>query len=119
MKKVIGATWLDRHLRDHDNATAPRGFGAEIEEVRAIRRQFLSKQGFIPNQSSTITQNVLDKLEERDLQAAGKHLSEQLGKPYTPAPTSGKISGEYIQRLDRPSGRYAVIEKAKDFSLVP
>lgn len=119
MKKAIGATWLDRHLRDHDDATAPRGFGAEIEEARAIRRQFLSKQGFIPNQSSTITQNVLDKLEERDLQAASKHLSIQLGKPYTPAPKSGRIDGEYVQRIDRPSGRYAVIEKAKDFSLVP
>jgi Na+-translocating ferredoxin:NAD+ oxidoreductase RnfC subunit len=42
-----------------------------------------------------------------------------MGKPYQAAPTSGRVKGIYAKALDRPSGKYAVIERAKDFTLVP
>ena len=66
-----------------------------------------------------MTQTTLDTLEKMDLDAAGKALSEQLGKPYTAAPESGRISGIYREAVQRPSGTYAVIEKSKEFTLVP
>jgi len=69
--------------------------------------------------SSGVTQGTLDALEKLDLDAAGKALSDELAKPYKPAPQSGRMSGLYRQAIQRPSGKYAVIEKSKEFTLVP
>jgi len=48
-----------------------------------------------------------------------KALSGQLGKPYKAASGSGRISGIYREAMQRPSGKYAVIGKSKEFMLVP
>lgn len=119
MTSVMGATWLDEHLRDFDDAEAARGFGGEVEAARALRRNFLMKQGIIGKGVQRLDQSALNTLEARDLENAGRSLSGTFGKPYVPATRSGRISGVYTQAVDRPSGRFAVIERAKDFTLVP
>lgn len=119
MRTAIGATWLDEHLRDHNDNENARGFGGEIEQARAARRAFLHREGVLKDVSNSITDKTLKELEKRDLQDAAKTIAARLGKDYSPAPQSGRISGAYVERLDRPSGRYGVIERAKDFSLVP
>ena len=45
-------------------------------------------------------------------------LAHKHGKQFAQSPQSGRINGTYVERLDRPSGCYAFIERAKDFSLV-
>ncbi|MEM7662928.1 MAG: DUF3363 domain-containing protein [Pseudomonadota bacterium] len=119
MRSSIGATWLDEHLRDHSDNEGARGFSGEIEQARAARRAFLHREGVLKDVSDSITDKTLKELEKRDLQDAAKTIAARLGKDYSPAPLSGRISGKYVERLDRPSGRYGVIERAKDFSLVP
>jgi len=42
-----------------------------------------------------------------------------LAKPFKPAPVTGKLAGRLVDSIERPSGRYAIIERAKDFTLVP
>ena len=54
-----------------------------------------------------------------DLDAAGKELGKKLGKRYVASSGSGRISGIYREAVQRPSGKYAVIEKSKEFTLVP
>ena len=61
----------------------------------------------------------MKSLEQLDLTNAGKSLSRDYDKPYKPAATSGKVSGIYRKAIVRPSGKYAVIEKSKEFTLVP
>ena len=119
MRNSIGATWLDEHLRDHSDNEGARGFGGEIEQARAARRAFLHREGVLKEVSEAITDKTLRELEKRDLQDAAKMLAAKLGKEFTQTPGSGRVSGAYTQRLDRPSGRYGVIERSKDFSLVP
>lgn len=41
------------------------------------------------------------------------------GYRYRRAPSTGRIDGVYKQHLDRPSGRFAIIERQNDFTLVP
>ena len=41
-----------------------------------------------------------------------------MGKAYTVAPAKGRIKGICRESIDYASGRFAVIERAKDFSLV-
>ncbi len=119
MRTAIGATWLDEHLRDHDDNVTARGFGGEVEQARVARRAFLHREGVLKNMTDRIDDKILATLNRRDMEAAAKSVAQKLGKEFTPAPRSGRISGKYVERLDRPGGRYAVIERAKDFSLVP
>ncbi len=119
MKTAMGATWLDEHLRDFEDGDAVHGFAGEVETARAARRQFLLRQGFMDRAQGRLTQAVLDRLEAHDLQGAGDQLAETLAKPYAPAPAAGRVQGIYAQAIERPSGKYAVIERARDFTLVP
>ena len=68
---------------------------------------------------SGVTKGTLDTLERLDLDAAGKRLSDHLGKPYKAAPKSGPISGIFRETVKLPSGKYALVEKSKEFTLVP
>jgi len=77
-----------------------------------VTEKLLSKDGIV-------TYATLEKLENMDLDALGDKLSSELGKAYNPAPQSGRISGTYREAIFRPSGKYAVVEKSKEFSLVP
>ena len=118
LTQTMGKTWLDKQLMNHSAEGEASGFGQEVEALKAERQKFLLAQKLI-KQSSGVTQSTLDKLEKMDVDAAGKALSEQLGKHYKAAPESGRISGIYREAIQRPSGKYAVIEKSKEFTLVP
>jgi len=61
----------------------------------------------------------LKDLEQLDLKDAGQSLSREYDKPYKPAAKGDKLSGIYRKAIERPSGKYAVIEKSKEFTLVP
>ena len=118
LTQTIGKTWLDTELMSDDLESDVSGFGKEVEALKAQRQRFLISQKLM-NRSSGVTQNTLDALEQQDLNAAGKALSEQLTKPYEAPPESGRISGVYREAIHRASGKYAVIEKSKEFTLVP
>ena len=118
LSKTMGKTWLDTELMSDKNESDASGFGQEVETLKAQRQKFLLSQKLILR-SSGVTQGTLDALEKLDLDAAGKALSDEFGKPYMSAPQSGRISGVYRKAVQRPSGKYAVIEKSKEFTLVP
>jgi len=118
MQTAMGSTWLDEHLRDFDDNLDARGFGAEVETARAVRRNYLIKQGIIEKSQHRLRQADLDTFKARDLDDAGAFLSEKMGKAYAGAPQKGRVEGIYRESIDRASGRFAVIERAKDFSLV-
>ncbi len=119
MKSAIGATWLDEQLMDDSGARRTAGFGAEVETAKVARRQFLVQQGFLSDVSAEITQTTLDELANKDLSEAGRSLHERYGKSYSIAPTSGQLRGTYRGAIERPSGKFAIIERSKDFTLVP
>jgi len=118
LSKTLGKTWLDTELMSDKNESHASGFGQDVETLKAQRQKFLLSQKLI-QRSSGVTQGTLDALEKLDLDGAGKTLSDELGKPYKPALQSGRISGVYRKAMHRPSGKYAVIEKSKEFTLVP
>ena len=117
LPKTIGKTWLDTELMS-DAKDAAHGFAEEVEVVKAQRRQFLMNQKLVGG-DGIVTNATLEKLEKIDLDALGKTLSSELGKSYSPAPQYGRLSGTYREAVHRPSGKYAVVEKSKEFTLVP
>ncbi|MGB6230160.1 MAG: DUF3363 domain-containing protein [Litorimonas sp.] len=116
MEAARGVTWLDRTLSEKDGASAWTGaFGEALER----RRQSLEKMGFAFEQHEALPKEALGRLEAMDLQDAGAELSEKIGKPYAASGVSRRIEGIYREAVERPSGTFAVIERARDFTLVP
>ena len=119
MKKAIGATWLDEHLRDHDASLAPRGFQSDLQTARQARRAFLIKQGFEVETGQRLSQDVLTRLEQADLNEAAKAYGRAQHLDYRAAAVSGKAHGKLVGTIERPSGKYAILEKSHEFTLVP
>lgn len=118
LPQTIGKTWLDTELVTSARSGPLEGFGEDIEVAKRQRRQFLIQRGLI-GKTEAVTDGTLKALETLDLDAAAKRLSRTLGKAYKPAPEQGQIAGTYREAIVRPSGKYAVIEKSKEFTLVP
>ena len=119
METAIGATWLDQSLAGGALNPKARGFGNEVELAKEKRRRQLFKLGILKSRTAQITDRHLTELQRRDLVGAGEELSREFGKPYAAAPDKGRIKGIYVRAIRRPSGKFAVVERAKDFSLVP
>jgi len=116
--KQMGKTWLDTELMLKSSHQPLSGFGAEVEAAKAERRQYLMSNKLL-SKSGEVTGGTLDALEKFDLDDAAKGLSSELEKPYKIAPEAGRVSGTYTSMIERSSGRYAIIEKSKEFTLVP
>jgi hypothetical protein len=46
-------------------------------------------------------------------------LAKDLGKDFAPPREGGRIGGIYTRPVETAAGRFALIEKSKEFSLVP
>ncbi len=117
-----GATWLDHELVDGDPAALrDSGFGREVRKALAQRRQWLLEQGLASEQQGSIVYraNLLRILRERELQKVGGQLAGQLGLRYIAQQPGRRIEGIYRRRVDLASGRYALIERSQEFTLVP
>ena len=117
-----GATWLDHELVEGDPAVLrDSGFGREVRQALAQRRQWLLEQGLASEQQGSIIYraNLIRILRERELQKVSGQLAGQLGLHYVAQEPGRKIEGIYRRRVDLISGRYAVIERSQEFTLVP
>jgi hypothetical protein len=115
-----GPTWLDRQLVD---GAKPRdaGFGQEVNAALVRRRQWLIAEGFADDDGNRIrySRTMLADLQKRELARVGAQLSGELGLRFTEAPAHGQIAGVYRKSVELAGGRFAVIAKSREFSLVP
>jgi hypothetical protein len=117
-----GATWLDRELV----ASAPEpirdaGFGRAVREAQQLRRQWLFEQGLGGESNGRFEgkPDMIETLRRRELARVADQLSGELGLAYRAAQNGEKVSGTLRRSIDLASGRFAVIERSKDFTLVP
>lgn len=116
-----GATWLDRQLVGRGAAALESsGFGREVREALAARTDHLVDAGLAQRQGRRVlfARDLLATLRERDLAAANRKVAARTGLEPR-AQGEGAVSGTYRQRLNLASGRFAVIEGAMGFTLVP
>jgi len=117
-----GATWLDRELTaEQSEPLRDAGFGSEVRAALVARRQWLIGQGLAREEEGrTIYRtNLLATLRQRELARVARQLSDELGLGYAEAKPGQRIEGVYRRPVDLASGRYALIEKAREFTLVP
>ncbi|ANN60707.1 DUF3363 domain-containing protein [Mesorhizobium loti] len=117
-----GATWIDQELvSDRPEASGNSGFGREVREAQARRRQWLIAQGLAHEEQDRIVYraNMISILRQRELNRVAGQMSAELGLPYAEAQTGDRITGTLRRSIELASGKYAAIEKAREFTLVP
>lgn len=116
------ATWLDRELASAAPAALrDAGFGREVRRALAARRQWLIEHELADGEGDRVRlrAGALANLQRRELLRAAGTLSEELGKPFVEAQAGGAIEGRLVRRVDLTGGRYALVEKSREFTLVP
>lgn len=119
---AIGATWLDRELiAATPEPTAECGFGREVREAQTRRRQWLIEEGLArQEQNRTIYRaDMLATLRRRDLARVVGQLAGELGLAYVETRPGEPVEGTFRRAVDCACGRFAVIEKSREFTLVP
>jgi type IV secretory pathway VirD2 relaxase len=115
-----GATWLDRTLVEGSGAEIrDAGFGHEAQAALARRRQWLIAQGFADTagERTNYQPGMLAALTRGEVARAGEDIARSSGLTYVEA--GRKIDGVYRRSVELASGRFAVIEKSREFTLVP
>ncbi len=116
------ATWLDRELV----AEAPvpvrdAGFGHEVRSAQAMRRQWLITEQLADEQDgqTVYRRGILAALQRRELLRVARQLSDKLGVPFAEAREGEAVQGRLVRAVEMTSGRHALIERSRDFTLVP
>ena len=116
------ATWLDRELV----AEAPvpvrdAGFGHEVRSAQAMRRQWLITEQLADEQDgqTVYRRGMLAALQRRELLRVARQLSDKLGVPFAEAREGEAVQGRLVRAVEMTSGRHALIERSRDFTLVP
>ena len=122
---VEAATWLDHQLVGrHRVETAPMGFGLEVERALRQRQQELIKMGLahcLEDGRMQYQADLLATLQRRDVDRAGQYLAAKHmeGSIYVPARDGAVVQGTYRQAVMLASGKFAVIERNAQVTLVP
>ncbi|AWP59347.1 hypothetical protein B7P02_15575 [Bordetella bronchiseptica] len=119
--KALGATWLDTQLVSADKAVAHTGFGERVHAALQARTEHLIDQGLASRRGQRVlmARNLLATLKGRELEVASKKLAQETGCAYRPLGQRDTVSGVYRQSVNLASGRFAVVDDGKQFSLVP
>lgn len=117
-----GATWLDRELSSPVAAVfRDAGFGREVRDAFNARRQWLVEQELAEagRDGFCMRPDAVAALQRREMLRAAGRLSDELGKPFAEAVPGERIEGRLTRRIDTGSGRFALLEKSHEFTLVP
>jgi type IV secretory pathway VirD2 relaxase len=115
------ATWLDREaVSDASLAIRDAGFGHEVLAARTQRRQWLIAQGLADERDGAVTYraDLLATLQRRELLKVAGQLSDELDLPFVESTKGAPIEGIYRRPVELVSGRFALIEKSREFTLV-
>lgn len=119
---IEGPTWLDQELAAGVRRPARDvGFGREVRAALEARRLWLVEQqlGHGEGREFRLQTGALEDLGNRALRSAGSQLALQLAKPFSPAWNGERVEGVIARPADLEGGSYALVERSRDFTLVP
>ena len=119
--RVIGATWLDQQLIGGERGLGDLGFAGEVKQALRQRADFLVEQGLAERQAQRVvlSRNLLATLRNRELTRVAEQVATETGLTYRPLKEGQRVAGLYRRSVMLASGRYALLEDTKAFSLVP
>ncbi|HBP5573621.1 relaxase/mobilization nuclease domain-containing protein [Pseudomonas aeruginosa] len=119
--RVIGATWLDEQLIGGGKGLGDLGFGGDAKQAMQQRADFLEEQGMAQRRGQRIilVRNLLGTLRNQELAQAAKVIAAETGLEHRPMADGRRVAGIYRRSVMLASGRYAMLDDAIGFSLVP
>lgn len=118
-----GATWLDRRLVGRGSADlVAAGFGQDVQRAMDRRREHLIGQGdAISHGDGRIfyRRNLLATLEQHDVVSTGAALATSRSLPFRATSDGETVQGIFKQTVQLSSGKFALVENAHEFTLVP
>lgn len=108
-----GITWLDDDPSLSQLVAHGHGFASTVVHAMQQRRQWLLEQGLADKPDR------LDILRKRELKRLAGQLSRELGAEYIEAEPGFPIAGTYRRSIQVGTARMALIENAREFTLVP
>ena len=118
-----GATWLDRRLVGRSPSDiAPAGFGQDVNQAMDRRRECLIERGDATRQQNgrvLYRRDLLTTLEVREVARAGAELAATKPMPFRAAGDGETVSGTFTGTVQLTSGKFAIVEKSHEFTLVP
>lgn len=115
-----GLTWLDEQCIAKQPKKLHGRYGGEVNQALQQRRQWLIEQDLAAQNGDTVryNPNLLATLRQRELARIGGQLSQELGLAFVPH-AGAYIEGTFRQPVPVGRDTYALIEKSKEFTLVP
>jgi type IV secretory pathway VirD2 relaxase len=119
--RVIGATWLDQQLIGGGKGLGELGFGGDVRQALQQRADFLTEQGLAERsgQRVILARNLLATLREREVRLVGQVIAAETGLGHRAVSDGQRASGTYRRSVTLTSGRFAMLDDGKGFSLVP
>ncbi|HEN1182770.1 MULTISPECIES: DUF3363 domain-containing protein, partial [Pseudomonas] len=114
---------MDRRLVHGETADlAPTGFGQQVREAMDQRREHhIEQRDATRNRDGRIfyRRNLLATLREREVARAGAEMAEGKALPFRAAKDGESVSGKFTGTVQLTSGKFAIVEKSHEFTLVP
>ncbi len=119
--RVIGATWLDQQLIGGGRGIGESGFGGEVKNALQQRADFLEEQGLAERRGQRVilARKLLATLRGREVSVAAERIAAETGLEHRLIKEGQRASGIYRRNIMLASGRYAMLDDGKHFSLVP
>jgi len=117
-----GATWLDRKLlAKKPEAFREKGFGAEANRALKQRQRWLRQEGLMTEQDGrlVVQRRMLEELTRRNVTKVGSDLSKKHNLSHVGHPKLGNSNTKITRTIRMASGRFAMMQKGKQFALVP
>jgi hypothetical protein len=118
-----GATWLDRQNLGRDKSDpVESGFGREVIDAKRRREQVLIARSLAERDGENrlrVRRDLLANLEQHEVTQVGQELAEKRNIPFRQAKDGGHVYGTFKETVQLASGKYALIENSREFTLVP
>jgi len=119
--QAMGATWLDQQLIADGQGMGDQGFGAEAKHALQQRADFLVEEGLAERRGQRVilARNLLATLRNKELAKVAEGITAETSLEYRQPFDGERVSGIYRRSLMLASGRFAMLDDGKGFSLVP
>jgi type IV secretory pathway VirD2 relaxase len=118
-----GATWLDRELASKSSSqVSDQGFGSDVKSALRNRLQWLTERGMVeptPEGGVRPAAAAMKALNRNELNQAVAQHSAASGLQAAQLMDGERFEGAYTRSIPLASGKYAVFENSKEFTLVP
>lgn len=120
--EVEAVTWLDRmHAAETTITCRERAFGSEVLDAMERRRLWLIEHRWADNirENLIYREDAFAELRRREVARLGSAIAAERGTDYPPLSPHDRFTGVVARKLSSEGGQYMLVERARQFSLVP